>query len=116
MEAPPIDQNTGLLSPEAIPDPESALRPVGTGETAGDSEDAAPDDYDSDTIVVDTGRSESEGGGTQELTEHTRTTQDSQGASPPQDQARDGPIIASIKLKRTYNKKVYDKERSSRRL
>ena len=64
VEAPPIDQSTGLLSPEAIPDPESAPGPVGTGETAGDSEDAAPDDYDSDIIVVNTSRSESEGGGT----------------------------------------------------
>ena len=63
MEAPSIDQSTGLLSPEAIPDPESALGPVGTGETAGDSEDAAPDDYNSDIIVVEIGRSESEGGG-----------------------------------------------------
>ena len=116
MEAPLIDQSTGLLSPEATPDPESVPGPVGTSETAGDSEDAAPDDYDSDIIVVDTSRSESEGGGTQELTEHTRTTQDSQGASPPQDQVRDGLITASVKPKRTYNKKVYDKERSSRRL
>ena len=77
VEAPPIDQSTGLLSPKATPDPESALRPVRTSETAGDSEDAALDDYNSDIIIVDTGRSESEGGGTQELTEHTRTTQDS---------------------------------------
>jgi hypothetical protein len=77
VEAPLIDRSTGLLSPEVIPDPESALRPVRTGETAGDSEDAAPDDYNSDIIVVDTSRSESEGGGTQELTEYTRTIQDS---------------------------------------
>ena len=81
MEAPPIDQSTGLLSPKAIPDLKSALRPVGTGETAGDSEDAALDDYDSDIIVVDTSRSESEEGRTQELTEYTRITQDSQRAS-----------------------------------
>jgi len=77
VEAPSINQSTGLLSPEATPDPESAPGPVGTGETARDSEDAALDDYNSDIIIVDTGRSESEGGGTQELTEHTRTTQDS---------------------------------------
>jgi hypothetical protein len=64
VEAPPINQSTGLLSPKAIPDPESVLGPVGTGETARDSEDAAPDDYNSDIIVVDTSRSESEGGRT----------------------------------------------------
>jgi hypothetical protein len=64
VEAPLIDQSTGLLSPKAIPDLESALGPVGTDETVRDSEDAALDDYDSDIIVVDTGRSESEGGGT----------------------------------------------------
>jgi hypothetical protein len=77
VEAPLIDQSTGLLSPEATPDPESALGPTETGETAGNSEDVALDDYDSDTIVVDTGRSENERGETQELTEYTRTTQDS---------------------------------------
>ena len=64
MEAPLIDQSTGLLSPEAIPDPESALGPVGIGETVRDNEDVAPDDYDSNIIVVNTGRSESEGSGT----------------------------------------------------
>jgi hypothetical protein len=116
VDAPPIDQSTGLLSPEATPDPESATGPIETGETAGNSEDVAPDDYDSDTIVVDTGRSENEGGEMQELTEHTRTTQDSQGASPPPDQAWNNPTTASAKLKRAYNKRVYDKERSSRRL
>ena len=55
-------------------DPESALGLVETGETAGDSEDVAPDDYDSDIIVVDISRSENEGGETQELAEHMRTT------------------------------------------
>ena len=64
VEALFINQSTGLLSPETIPDLESAPGPVGTGETAGDSEDAAIDDYNSDIIVVDTGRSESEGGRT----------------------------------------------------
>ena len=116
VDAPPIDQSTGLLSPEATPDPESAPGPVETGETAGDSEDVAPDDYDSDTIVVDTSRSENEGGETQELAEHTRATQEPQEASPPPDQARDDPTTASAKPKRVYNKKLYNKERSSRRL
>ena len=63
MEAPLIDQSIGLLSPKATPDPKSALRPVRISKTVKDSEDAAPDDYNSDIIVVDIGRSESEGGG-----------------------------------------------------
>jgi hypothetical protein len=77
VKAPLINQSTGLLSLKAIPDLKSVLGPVRTSETAGDSEDAALDDYNSDIIIVNTSRSKSEGGGTQELTEYTRTTQDS---------------------------------------
>jgi hypothetical protein len=76
VDAPPINQSIGLLSPKATPDPKSALGPVETGETAGDSEDVAYDDYNSDIIIVDIGHSENERGETQELAEHTRTTQE----------------------------------------
>jgi len=77
VEAPFINQSTGLLSSEAIPDLKSVLRLVKTDKTARNNEDVALDDYDSDMIVVDTSRSENERGETQELTEYTRTTQDS---------------------------------------
>ena len=63
MEAPLIDQSIGLLSPKATPDPKSALRPVRISETAGDSEDVALNDYNSNIIIVDISRSKSEGGG-----------------------------------------------------
>jgi hypothetical protein len=49
--------------PEAIPDLKSALRPVRISETAGDSEDVALNDYNSNIIIVDISRSKSEGGG-----------------------------------------------------
>jgi hypothetical protein len=74
VDAPPINQSIGLLSPKAIPDPKSALGLVEIGETASDSKDVAPDDYDSDIIIIDISRSENEGGKTQELAEHTRAT------------------------------------------
>ena len=63
VEAPLINQRTGLLSLKATPDLKSVLRPVRISETAEDSEDAALDVYDSDIIIVDTSRSESEEGG-----------------------------------------------------
>jgi hypothetical protein len=74
VDAPPINQSIGLLSPKATPDPKSAPRPVETWETASDSEDIAHNDYDSDIIIVNIGHSENERGKTQELAKHTRTT------------------------------------------
>jgi hypothetical protein len=62
------------LSPEAIPDPESALGPVETGETASDSEDVAPNNYNSNIIIINISRSENKGGKTQKLAKYTRTT------------------------------------------
>jgi hypothetical protein len=62
------------LSPKAIPDPKSALGPVETGETASDSKDVAPNDYNSDIIIIDISRSKNKGGETQELAKHTRAT------------------------------------------
>jgi hypothetical protein len=76
VNAPPINQSTGLLSPKATPDPKSALGPIETGETTGDSEDVALNDYDSNIIVVNTSRSKNKGGETQELAKHTRATQE----------------------------------------
>jgi hypothetical protein len=60
VEAPLINRSIRLLSPKAIPDPESALGPVRTSETAKDSEDAALNDYNSDIIIVDISRNKSE--------------------------------------------------------
>jgi hypothetical protein len=74
VDAPPINQSIGLLSPKATPDPKSALGPVEIGETTSDSEDVAYDDYNSDIIIVDIGHSENERGKTQELAKYTRTT------------------------------------------
>jgi hypothetical protein len=74
VDAPPINQSTRLLSPKATPDPKSAPGLVETRETAGDSKDIAPNDYDSNTIVINTSRSENKVGETQELAKHTRAT------------------------------------------
>ena len=74
MDAFLINQRIGLLSPKATPDPKSALGPVETGETAGDSEGVAHDDYDSDIIIVDIGYNKNERSETQKLAKHTRTT------------------------------------------
>jgi hypothetical protein len=65
------------LSPKATPDPESVTGLIETDKTTGNSEDVASDDYNSNTIVVDIGRSKNKEGEIQELTEHTRITQDS---------------------------------------
>ena len=76
MDAPPINQSTGLLSPKATPDPKSALGPIEIEETASDSEDVAHNDYNSDIIVVNIGHSENKRGKTQEPAKHTYTTQE----------------------------------------
>jgi hypothetical protein len=88
---------------------------VAEGETARNSTHEATPDYNSDIIVVDTREVSSETSDL-ELYKHTRLTQEAQRASPPLDQARDDLITASAKLKRTYNKKLYERARSSRRL
>jgi hypothetical protein len=74
VDAPLINQSIGLLSPKAIPDPKSALGLVETGETASNSEDVAPNDYNSDIIIINISRSENKGGKTQELAKHTHIT------------------------------------------
>jgi hypothetical protein len=74
VDAPPINQSIGLLSPKATPDPESALGLIEIGETAGDSEDVAYNDYNSDIIVVNISYSENKQGKTQKLTKYTCTT------------------------------------------
>jgi hypothetical protein len=62
------------LSPTAILDPKSALGPVEIGETASDSEDVAPNDYNNNIIIIDISRSENKGGETQELAKYICTT------------------------------------------
>ena len=52
------------MSPKATLDPESALGPVETGETTSDSEDIAPNDYNSDIIVINISRNKNKGGKT----------------------------------------------------
>ena len=74
MDTPPINQSTRLLSPKATLDLKSALGPVEIGETASDSKDIAPNDYNSDIIIINISRSKNEGGKTQELAKHTRAT------------------------------------------
>ena len=74
MDTPFINLSTGLLSPKVILDLKSALGLVETGETANNSKDIAPNDYNSDIIVVNTSCSENKGGETQELAKHTRAT------------------------------------------
>jgi hypothetical protein len=74
VDTPSINQSIGLLSSKAILDPKSALGLVETGETAGDSEDIAYNDYNSDIIVVNIGYSKNKRGETQELAKYTPTT------------------------------------------
>jgi hypothetical protein len=74
VDAPPINQSIRLLSPKAIPNPKSAPGPIETGETANNSKDVAPNDYNSNIIVINTSRSKNKGGKTQELAKHTRAT------------------------------------------
>jgi hypothetical protein len=62
------------LSPKAILDPKSALGPVEIGETASNNKDVAPNDYNSDIIIVNISRSENKGGKTQELAKYIRAT------------------------------------------
>jgi hypothetical protein len=62
------------LSPKAIPDPKSALGPVETGETASDSKDVAPDNYNSNIIIINISRNKNKGGKTQELAKYMRAT------------------------------------------
>jgi hypothetical protein len=76
VDAPLINQSIGLLSPKAILDPKSALEPVEIRETASDSKDVAPNNYNSDIIIINTSRSENKGGEIQELAKHTRATQE----------------------------------------
>ena len=75
VDTPPINQSIGLLSLKAIPDPKSALGPVETGETAGNSKDVALNNYNSNIIIINTSRNKNEGGEIQELAKHTRATQ-----------------------------------------
>ena len=62
MDTPPINQSIGLLSPKAILDPKSALGLVEIGETASNSKDVAPNNYNSNIIIIDISRSENKGG------------------------------------------------------
>jgi hypothetical protein len=64
VDAPPINQSIGLLSSKAIPDSESALGLIEIGETASDSKDVAPNDYNSNIIIINISRSENKGGET----------------------------------------------------
>jgi SepF-like predicted cell division protein (DUF552 family) len=63
------------LSPKATPDPKSALGLVEIRETTGDSKDVAPNNYNSNIIIIDISRNENKGGETQELAKYTRATQ-----------------------------------------
>jgi hypothetical protein len=62
------------LSPKAILDPKSALRPVETRETTSNSKDVALNDYNSDIIIINISRSENKGGKTQELAKYIYVT------------------------------------------
>jgi hypothetical protein len=62
------------LSPKAIPDLKSALRPIEIRETTNNSEDIALNDYNSNIIVINISRSKNEEGETQELAKYIYTT------------------------------------------
>jgi hypothetical protein len=62
------------LSSKAILDPKSALRLVETGETTSNNKVIALNNYNSDIIIINTSRSKSERGKTQDLAKYTRTT------------------------------------------
>jgi hypothetical protein len=47
----------GLLSPKATPDPKSTLGLIEIEETTSDSEDIAYNDYNSNIIIINIGRS-----------------------------------------------------------
>ena len=82
------DSSTGLLTPEPTPEPSDSMPEtvIAGGDIAGNSTREATPNYDSDTIVVDTGRVSSETGDLG-LHKHTRPTQEAQIESPPLDQA-----------------------------
>jgi hypothetical protein len=62
------------LSPKAILDPKSTLGLVEIKETASNSKDVAPNDYNSDIIVINISYSKNKGGETQKLTKYIRIT------------------------------------------
>jgi hypothetical protein len=74
VNAPLINQSIGLLSPKAILDPKSALRLIETRETASNSKDVAPNNYNSNIIVINISRSKNKGSETQKLAKYTRVT------------------------------------------
>ena len=62
------------MSPKAILDPKSALGLVEIGETAGDSKDVAPNNYNSNIIIINISCSKNKGGEIQELAKYMRAT------------------------------------------
>ena len=60
------------MSSKAILNPKSALRLIEIGETASNSKDVAPNNYNSNIIIINTSRSKNKGGETQKLAKHTR--------------------------------------------
>ena len=62
------------MSFKVILNPKSALGPVETRETASNSKDVAPDDYNSDIIIINISRNKNKGGETQELAKHIHAT------------------------------------------
>jgi hypothetical protein len=74
VDTPLINQSIGLLSPKATLDPKSALGLVETRETTSNSEDVAPNDYNSDIIVINISHSKNKGGETQKLAKYIHAT------------------------------------------
>jgi hypothetical protein len=74
-----LDLSIGLLTPEPTPEPSISIPEtvVAGGEIARNSTHEATPNYDSDTIIVDTGEVSSEAGDLG-LYKHTRPTQEAQ--------------------------------------
>ena len=62
------------MSLKAILDPKSALGLVEIGETISNSKDVAPNDYNSNIIIVNISRSKNKGGKIQELAKYIYAT------------------------------------------
>ena len=61
------------MSLKAILDPKSALGLVEIGETTSNNKDVAPDNYNSNIIIINISYNKNKRGETQELTKYTRT-------------------------------------------
>ena len=62
------------MSPKAILDPKSTLGLIEIGETTSNSKDIAPNNYNSNIIIINISYNKNKGGKIQELAKHTHAT------------------------------------------